>query len=167
MLKEKAVKQGITLALDVGPDAAIELDTDERKLKQILYNLLSNAVKFTPKGGSVRVKARRVSSLESQVSSLDLKPETKNSQLDRDFIEIAVADTGIGIKRGDMNKLFKPFCQLEPAYTKTYEGTGLGLAIMKRLVEFLGGTIGVESECGKGSTFNFVLPLRRRAGDPG
>jgi PAS domain S-box-containing protein len=160
MLKEKAVKHGITLALDVEPDAAIEFDTDERKLKQILFNLLSNAVKFTPDGGSVRVKARRVSSLESQVSSLDLKPETKNSQFDRDFIEIAVADTGIGIKRGDLDKLFKPFCQLEPAYTKTYEGTGLGLAIIKRLVEFLGGTIGVESECDKGSTFSFALPLK-------
>ncbi len=166
MLKEKAVRHCITLALEVEPGASIELDTDERKLKQILFNLLSNAVKFTPKGGSVHVHARRVSSLESQVSSLDLRPETKNSQLDRDFIEIAVADTGIGIKREDQDKLFKPFCQLEPAYTKTYEGTGLGLAITRRLVEFLGGTIAVKSECGKGSTFTFVLPFRRRAEVP-
>ena len=79
----------------------------------------------------------------------------------KDFIEISVEDTGIGIKPEDIPKLFKEFSQIESAYTKTYEGTGLGLALTKRLVELLGGRIWVESEFGKGSKFTFVIPIRQ------
>ena len=79
---------------------------------------------------------------------------------DGDFIEITVADTGIGIKEKYISKLFRPFSQLESAYTKEYEGTGLGLALTRRLVELHGGTIRVESEFGKGSRFSFTLPIK-------
>ncbi len=163
MLKEKSMRHGISMILDSGPDADQEVVVDERKLKQILYNLLSNAVKFTPDGGSVRVAARRVHSSEFKVQSeiKDSGPRTLNSQLNGDFIEISVADSGIGIRQEDMEKLFKPFSQLESAYTKTYEGTGLGLAITKKLVEFLGGTIRAESDFGKGSKFSIMLPLKQ------
>jgi PAS domain S-box-containing protein len=159
MLREKATLHGISMTFDGGPDADIEFVADERKLKQILFNLLSNAVKFTPNGGSVHVNARRVRS-GKEVRFFELS--TPHSELDTDLVEISVADSGIGIRQADMDKLFKPFFQLESAYTKTYEGTGLGLAITKKLVEFLGGTIRVESEFGKGSRFSFVLPLRQQ-----
>jgi len=82
-------------------------------------------------------------------------------QLNADFIEISVADTGIGIKPEDMDKLFKEFSQIETGYTKTYEGTGLGLALTKKLVELHGGRIWVESEFGKGSKFSFVIPVNQ------
>jgi len=139
MLKEKAVKGGVSLKLNVAPEADIEITADERKLKQIMFNLLSNAVKFTPEGGRVTVKAR-------------LLP---------DVIEISVSDTGIGMKSADMPRLFQEFSQLESAYDKKYEGTGLGLALTKRLVELHGGAIGVESEYGKGSTLIVTLPLKQ------
>lgn len=100
-------------------------------------------MKFTSDGGSVRVKARKIGSA------------------DADFIEISVEDTGIGIKPEEIDKLFKEFSQLESPYQKKYEGTGLGLALTKRLVEFHGGRIWVESEFGKGSKFSFIIPLKQ------
>ncbi|MBI5212399.1 MAG: hypothetical protein HY957_03375 [Nitrospirae bacterium] len=142
MLKEKAFKHKLQLSLDIEPDADIEIEADNRRIKQILYNLLSNAVKFTPEGGSIAVSARRCA---------------------EDFIEVKVKDTGIGIKHEDMEKLFKEFSQLESPYSKKYEGTGLGLALTKRLVELHGGKIRAESELGRGSEFSFVLPIRQTA----
>jgi CheY-like chemotaxis protein len=119
----------------------MDIVADQRKLKQILYNLLSNAVKFTPAGGTVHVSAVR----------------------DEDFIEITVADSGIGLRQEDIPKLFRAFTQLELVYTKEYEGTGLGLALTKQLVELHGGRIWVKSEFGTGSRFIFTIPLRRAA----
>jgi PAS domain S-box-containing protein len=162
MLREKAMRHGITMILDSGPDTDGEIIVDERKLKQILFNLLSNAVKFTPDGGSVRISARRVPGVEPRVSPVNARPETAASQQNGGFIEISIADSGIGIRQEEMQRLFKPFLQLESTYTKTYEGTGLGLAITKRLVEFLGGTIRAESDFGKGSRFTVVLPLKQQ-----
>lgn len=158
MLKEKAMKHGIALDLVVAPDAAIEIESDERKLKQILYNLLSNAVKFTPDGGRVKVAARRV-------AMTDLPPAGDYGEYPPDLppldaIEISVTDTGIGIKPEDLGKLFKPFSRLESAHRKNYEGTGLGLALTRNLVRLLGGYIRAESEIGIGSRFYFVLPVR-------
>ena len=101
--------------------------------------------------------------MESQVSCSDQRPETRNSELHTDLVEISVADTGIGIKPEDLGKLFKEFTQLESPYTKGYEGTGLGLALTKKLVELHGGAIRVESEYGKGSTFTFALPIKQSA----
>ncbi len=163
MLKEKAMKHGIKLAMEVEPEAATVIEADERKLKQILFNLLSNAVKFTPDGGSVRVSARRIQKPEFRIQNEKEKVSelrTDNPELG-DFMEISVEDTGIGIKTENMPKLFQEFTQLESAYTKNFEGTGLGLALTKKLVELHGGKIWVESEFGKGSRFVFVIPLKQ------
>jgi two-component system sensor histidine kinase/response regulator len=181
MLKEKALKHGIELVLDAAPETAGDLVTDGRKLQQILFNLLSNAVKFTPDGGSVRVSACLTG--DEGRETLDEGRRTREEGRGRNnnkeeasvvltsaasdrpsSIVISVADTGIGIKPEDMDKLFKPFSQVESMYTKTFEGTGLGLALTRRLVEFLGGTIRVQSEFGKGSVFTFTLPVRPEVG---
>ncbi len=165
MFKEKAMKHNIKLSLEIEPDADTEIEADERKLKQIMFNLLSNALKFTPDGGSVQVSAHRIADLRLQIaeSGAEEKSGIRNlqSEIGRDFIEISVEDTGIGIKKEDINKIFKEFTQIESAYTKEYEGTGLGLALTKRLVELHGGNIRVESEEGKGSRFIFTMPLRQ------
>lgn len=144
LFKEKAMKSNIKLLDDVENEIG-NIIADERKIKQALMNLISNAVKFTPDGGSVRVSARK--GIGGQRSGV-----TGN------FIEISVADTGIGIRAEDIPKLFQKFTQLESALTKSYEGTGLGLALTKRLVELHGGKVFVESEPGKGSTFTIYLP---------
>jgi len=157
MFQEKALKHNLRLGLEIPADCDIELIADERKLKQIMFNLLSNAVKFTPDGGSVRVTAQRVSLSGILTAGLYIQGE---KQLEEgDFIEVSVEDSGIGIKREDMPKLFKEFSQLDSPYTKEYEGTGLGLALTKRLVELHGGQVGVESEIDKGSRFFFAIPL--------
>jgi CheY-like chemotaxis protein len=141
MLREKALKGGIELHLELAPEADVRIVADQRKLKQILFNLLSNAVKFTPTAGTVDVSAVR----------------------DGDFIEITVADTGIGIREEDIPKLFQAFTQLESVYTKGFEGTGLGLALTRQLVELHGGRIWMESEFGMGSRFSFTIPLTQAA----
>ncbi len=163
LLKEKAMKHGITLAVDIDTEADIEIEADERKLKQIMFNLLSNAVKFTTDGGSVRVSARKVHSSQITVhgqEEVSGEPSTVNREL-ADFIEISVSDTGIGIKPEDMPRLFKEFSQVESAYEKKYEGTGLGLALTKRFVELHGGSIWAESKWGKGSKFTFIMPVKQ------
>ena len=124
LLKEKALKHSLKLSLDMQPDADIEIEADERKLKQIMFNLLSNAVKFTHDGGSVRVSARRVRGEESGVrSEKSASHLTPHASPDRDFIEISVSDTGIGIKPEDIPRLFHEFTQLESVYTCLYQAT--------------------------------------------
>jgi len=160
LFKEKALKHGIRLDIMIKSEADIEIEADERKLKQIMFNLLSNAVKFTPNGGYVSVTARKVDSKQWTVNSKkELFTNYYSLTTDTDFVEISVEDTGIGIKPEDLNKLFGPFTQLESAYTKKHEGTGLGLALTKKLVELHGGRIWVESECGRGSRFTFAIPV--------
>jgi len=141
MLREKALKEGVSLHLELDQLADISISADQRKFKQILFNLLSNAIKFTPAHGTVVVNAAR----------------------DGNFIEISVKDTGVGIKDEDIPKLFQTFTQLESVYTKKYEGTGLGLALTKKLVELHGGRIWVKSEPAKGSIFTFNLPINETA----
>jgi signal transduction histidine kinase len=158
-LIEKCRERNIQLKIDFAPQAELELEADERKFKQILLNLLSNAVKFTPHGGLVSITAK-LTAKEAAGSSL---AEEDSTLAYRDFIEVAVSDTGIGIKPEDQSKLFKPFLQLESTYNKIYEGTGLGLALTKKLVELHYGQIWVESKFGQGSTFTFSLPLQRTA----
>ncbi len=160
LLKEKAVKHGIRLDYEIAPEADGEIEADERKFKQIMYNLLSNAVKFTPDGGAVSVKARSISDLRLPVEDLQSEIKNRTSAIHGDFIEISVEDTGIGIAPGDIPKLFHEFTQLEAGYTKSHDGTGLGLTLTKRLVELHGGSIGVTSEVGKGSTFVFAIPVK-------
>ena len=117
------------------------LRSDRQKVKQIVLNLLSNALKFTP-AGAVTILA-----------SYDAKV--------RD-VSIAVRDTGVGIGREDQAKVFEDFRQLDSSPARGYGGTGLGLSICRRLSQMLGGTIALESEPGKGSTFTLRLPARTR-----
>jgi len=153
------------LHLQVADDLSA-ITADPIRVRQALYNLLSNAVKFTPAGGFITVTAKMVSSSEFGVSSS--QPETRNPKPETasasEFVEIAVADTGIGIKPEDLSKLFRPFTQLEYTLTKQTQGTGLGLALTKRLDELHGGTIWADSAGeGRGSTFTIWLPLRSPA----
>jgi signal transduction histidine kinase len=156
---EKAASRGISLSLDMEPGTEGEVRSDAAKLKQILHNLLSNAVKFTPDGGSVFVRVRKVSSSDLSAVDSDSKLKTRNSKLDGDFVEISVEDTGIGIKAEEMPKIFQGLTQLESPYSKTYGGAGLGLVLTKKLVELLGGVLRVESEFGRGSRFAFAIPM--------
>ncbi len=141
MFREKAVRHGITLEYTVENGLDV-MTADQRKLKHIIVNLLSNAFKFTPDGGSVRVTARKV----------------RNPQAE--FIEISVEDTGIGVSKEDVPRLFQVFQQLESPYQKRYAGAGLGLFLTKRLVELHGGRIWVESERERGAAFTFSIPVK-------
>ncbi len=128
-------------------NGAEKLYVDEDKAKQILINLISNAVKFTHQGG-ITVKAR--------ISERGL-----DKQGNPQFVEISVADTGIGIKREDLDKIFDKFAQADVSTTRQYEGTGLGLSIVRGLVALHKGMVWAESEVGKGSTFYVLLPLKK------
>jgi signal transduction histidine kinase len=137
LVRERASRQGLTLALDVADDVG-DWVADVRKVKQIVINLLSNAVKFTPAGGRVTLRARRVG----------------------DEVEIAVIDTGVGIAPDQQALVFEEFRQAGGDYLRKAEGTGLGLSLARRFVELHGGRIRVDSAPGRGSTFAFVLPQR-------
>ena len=143
IVKTLANKKHIQLESEVAADLP-SLFADEAKFKQIMYNLLSNAIKFTPDGGKVFVAAT-----------------VQNASDGDSFLQIAVTDTGIGIKENDQERVFKEFEQVESSYGRQQQGTGLGLALTKRLVEMHGGRIWVESKGveGKGSTFTFFIPF--------
>ncbi|MBW3589121.1 MAG: HAMP domain-containing protein [Actinobacteria bacterium] len=113
------------------------IKADEKRMRQILLNLLSNAVKFTREGGSVQLDATRSGR----------------------YLVVSVIDTGIGIPVEEQARIFKQFHQGGGSYIRRQEGTGLGLTLTKQLVELHGGTIEVESEVGKGSTFRFKIPM--------
>jgi PAS domain S-box-containing protein len=125
--------------LDIEVDAAEvgEVRLDPAKFKQVLYNYVSNAVKFTPEGGRIRIGLLSESATHFRVE---------------------VEDTGVGIASADMAKLFVEFQQLDSSASKQYPGTGLGLALTRRIVEAQGGTVGVRSEVGVGSTFFATFP---------
>jgi len=156
MIKEKTLKHGIELSLNT--DGIPEkIRADERKLKQIMYNLLSNAAKFTPDGGEIRLKAEMISEFVSR----NLEKEKKTTfQTPHSAIKISISDTGIGLRKKDLNRIFNPFEQADRSLSRKYQGTGLGLSLTKRLVELHGGEIWVESEGeGEGATFRFILPV--------
>ena len=115
------------------------LNADPLRLKQILLNLLSNACKFT-KEGQVALRVRKVSD-------------------DRDWVELAVADSGIGMTAEQLAKLFQDFTQADSLTARRYGGTGLGLAISRKLARMMGGDVTVTSEPGKGSVFTVRLPV--------
>jgi signal transduction histidine kinase len=136
MVRERASRKGVEFHLEVAADTG-RVEADERKIKQVVFNLLTNAVKFTPAGGKVTISAQR----------------TERT------VEVAVADTGVGIAPEEQGRVFEEFGQARSAAGQS-EGTGLGLALCKRFVDLHGGTIAVASELGRGATFTFELPVR-------
>ena len=161
LFKGKTMRHSIKLSEDI-PANIGSITADERKIKQVILNLFGNAFKFTPDRGSVNVQARRVSNVGAirRVAHEEGRGSASPLQ-ERDFVEISVFDTGIGIAPEDMEKLFQPFQQLESTLTKKNEGTGLGLKLCKDFVELHGGRIWAESELGKGSRFIFVIPVKQ------
>ncbi|MCK6548400.1 ATP-binding protein [Myxococcota bacterium] len=136
-----AKKKGVALTLDVAPDVPDFVLGDELRLRQVLVNLVGNGVKFAPPGVGAHVRIHIRSAGEARV-------------------RIEVADDGPGIPADRRERLFRPFSQLDASTTRTFGGTGLGLAISKRLVELMGGEIGVDSDEGRGATFWITLPVR-------
>jgi signal transduction histidine kinase/response regulator RpfG family c-di-GMP phosphodiesterase len=142
MLRPLLLNQSLALIFDEPVDIP-PLFSDETKLSQILRNFISNALKYTERG-EVRVAAR----LTSQ----------------RDGVEFSVADTGIGIPEQDVGRVFDEFVQIENPLQRRVKGTGLGLPLSRRLAELLGGSVGVKSTLGVGSTFSVTVPIVLRAG---
>jgi len=136
-IMQQASKKSIRVEFPLLPDN-LKIFADSRRLKQILVNLLDNAVKFTPEKGTLK---------------LLVKTDARAGQM-----RFSVIDTGIGITPENLKKLFRPFVQVDNRLSRQYEGTGLGLALVKKLVELHGGSLEVQSEPGKGSSFSFVLP---------
>src|SRR6185312_1858401 len=133
--------RGKSINVEKQLESDVRLVADGAKVRQMLLNLLSNAIKFTPNGGQIVVSTRRVD----------------------DWVELAVADNGVGIAKSDLSRLFIEFQQIDAGAGRHPEGTGLGLALTKRFAELHGGRVDVVSEQGKGSTFTLRLPADRRA----
>src|SRR5207244_4455537 len=126
-------------------------------------NLLSNAVKFTSEGGEVTLRAGKVSRVDVGVLSEGMVGRSlplADSEFES-FLKISVSDTGMGIAPDELERLFKPFSQIDSGLARKFEGTGLGLAMVKLLSELHGGAVAVESAQGKGSTFSVWIPLRQ------
>ncbi len=142
------------------------IQADERMVRQIIYNLLSNAIKFTPEGGSIKLSAHHLTKannhwLTKKGEMLYLPSLYGHERMNyKHLVKVSVADTGIGLKMGDMKLIFKPFVQIDGSKSRRYQGTGLGLSLTKQFVELHNGSIWVDSEGeDKGCTFHFVIPV--------
>jgi PAS domain S-box-containing protein len=164
IIREKAASRQIRLKMDtVGELGSLWADT--RKIKQIIYNLLSNAVKFTSENGQVTLHASRVPLAKvGQLSGLwpgrSLVTVAEMNTKFIEFLKISVTDSGIGISKEGLTRLFEPFSQIDSGLARKFEGTGLGLAMVKLLAELHGGGVAVESAVGEGSCFTVWLPFR-------
>ncbi len=116
------------------------IETDGGKLQQILFNILSNAIKFTQKKGRIEINAHSA---------------------DAEYVQISIADTGVGIAHEQRELIFEKFRQVDGSVTREHSGTGLGLAIVKELLEILGGSITIDGQLGKGSIFTLTIPKNR------
>jgi CheY-like chemotaxis protein/HPt (histidine-containing phosphotransfer) domain-containing protein len=149
MLAARAHDKGLELVVAIEPESQALVHGDAARLGQVIANLVSNAIKFTA-AGEVVVRARS-------------RPGVDGAAL----VHVEVSDTGIGIERAVLERVFNPFSQADGSTTRKYGGTGLGLAISRQLIEWMGGQLAVESEPGKGSSFSFELSLPRPQGRPG
>ncbi len=141
LVKTQAEKKGLEVNTCYQHDS-LEIECDQRRLEQVILNLLSNAVKFTETGSIT------ITTMEQNECYI-----------------ISIQDTGIGIPLSELDRLFKPFHQIDSGLTRKYEGTGLGLSICYQLLNLLGGRIVVKSEPGKGSTFRAIVPKRGANGN--
>jgi len=160
-----AANKNLDLVAQIDPDVPSVLEGDVTRIRQILVNLLSNAVKFTEEG-EVLVRVRLVDHDLHDLHDLHdvaLAKATTAAIADRVRIALEVRDTGIGIPAELHDRLFRSFSQVDSSTTRLYGGTGLGLAISRRLTEAMGGTLTVESQHGRGSTFALELELARGA----
>ena len=135
MVEPSAISKGLSFNIS-GVHEIGEIRSDKQRIKQILLNLVNNAIKFT-EAGSISIRCRR----------------------NNNFVTIEIADTGIGIKKENIDKLFNPFIRIESDLTRKYEGSGLGLSICRKLLEKLHGEITVNSEYGAGSAFTITFPV--------
>ncbi len=140
--RARAGAKGLTVSAEIGPQLPELVEGDARHLRQVLQHLLRNAVKFTGEGGIV-VRAKR-----------------RDSEAGGCEVEIAVSDSGIGIPPAKMRLIFEAFRQLDNGLARSFSGLGLGLALAHRIAGMLGGSVSVESEPGRGSTFTLCVPLR-------
>jgi two-component system phosphate regulon sensor histidine kinase PhoR len=138
-VKEPAEKKKISISRDQIP-SSLSVEADRNYLEQVLINLLDNAIKYTPEGGRVMISA---------------------IEKDQREIQFSINDTGIGIPKEDIPRIFERFYRVDKGRSQESGGTGLGLSIVKHLVQAHGGSIWVESQIGKGSTFYFTLPKQR------
>ena len=148
-LRDRAEAKSQTLALDLGPlDGSVLVLADDEAIRQIFDNLISNGLKYTAEKGSVTIRCRLLDGL----------------------VEVEVADTGIGIPRDDLPRVFERFYRVDKARSRELGGTGLGLSIVKHLVQSLGGQIAVDSRVGLGTKFVVQVPRhvpRLEAGNAG
>ncbi|HEV2105967.1 MAG TPA: ATP-binding protein, partial [Candidatus Eisenbacteria bacterium] len=142
----RAHEKGLELVADVRPEVPEAVVGDPVRVQQVLVNLVSNAIKFTERGEVV------------------VRGDLESAAAGAAVVRFRVRDTGIGIPAGKLGSIFEAFTQADNSTTRRYGGTGLGLTICKRLVDMMGGTIGVESAEGRGSTFTFTLRLDVEAG---
>ncbi|HYF95203.1 MAG TPA: phosphate regulon sensor histidine kinase PhoR [Symbiobacteriaceae bacterium] len=134
-LTPKAQGLGVDLRLSIPPELP-EIQGDSGRLAQVLLNLVDNAIKYTPAGGSVTVSAEDLGT----------------------HLRVKVIDTGTGIPKADLPRIFERFYRVDKARSRATGGTGLGLSIVKHIIEAHGGTVGVDSDLGRGATFSFTLP---------
>ena len=147
LMERPAQSKGLRLSLQIDPSVRLPVRGDPVRLRQVLSNLISNAVKFTERG-SISLTVRKIGETSAQHQ-----------------LRFEVRDTGIGIPLAAQDRLFQAFSQADASTTRLYGGTGLGLAISKRIIDLMGGRIGVESDAGQGSTFWFEVPLLKVQGD--
>jgi signal transduction histidine kinase/DNA-binding response OmpR family regulator len=147
LMAPRAAAKSLVLNCDLDPAMPAFVVADPGRLRQVLLNLIGNAVKFT-NAGSVRLRASSIGTREDQA-----------------WLRFAVTDTGIGISADRLQRLFQSFSQADASISRRFGGTGLGLAISRKIVEQMGGTIGVESAPGAGSTFWFQVPVRLASAD--
>ncbi|VVB97631.1 Methyl sulfide methyltransferase-associated sensor [uncultured archaeon] len=140
LINKTAAEHNVILEKELDPELEF-LEADRQWFNQILLKLLGNAIKFSKaEGGTITLKSRKSG----------------------EMAEFRVSDTGIGIRKEDMGKLFRRFAQIESGSSRKYGGSGLGLSITKKLIEMHGGKITAESKYGEGTTFTFTLPIERK-----
>jgi len=146
LLAEQVEEKSQILTVDVDLDADVTIEADEQKIQQVFFHVLSNAVKYTADSGQIHVQVSRAR-----------HPLSK-----QEGIQVAITDTGTGIRAEDIPRLFQTFGTLESPYTRPGKGIGIGLALTKQLLELHGGDIRVESEYERGSCFTIFLPLKQK-----